>query len=119
MSAARPNVHHATLPALHGVTWLRDAFRMVSQARLQWLLLLFLYYLVLGTIDLVPFVGQIFAPILKPVFAVGFLAAAWAQERGGRPQLRHLFQGFRSNLWALVPLGILLAYVLFWMIYDP
>ena len=33
-------------------------------------------------------VGQIVAPMLKPVFAVGFLAAAWTQERGGSPQVR-------------------------------
>src|SRR5262245_26247577 len=102
-------IQHAALPALSGVIWLRDAFRMVSRARLQWLLLLFLYYLVLGTIDLVPFVGSFVAPVLKPVFAVGFLAAAWAQERGGRPELRHPFQGFRSNLWALIPLGVVLV----------
>ncbi len=93
----------------HGAAWLRDAYRMVSGARLPWLLLLFLYYLVLGLIDLVPFVGQIAAPMLKPVFAVGFLAAAWSQERGGTPEPKQLFQGFRSNLWALIPLGAFLV----------
>jgi hypothetical protein len=45
-------------------------------------------------------------PILKPIFAVGFLAAAWTHERGGVPQLRLLFQGFRSNVWALASLGL-------------
>jgi hypothetical protein len=71
-------------------------------------LLLLCYYLMLGLVDLIPFVGQLAAPILKPVFAVGFLAAAWAQERGGTPQLKQLFNGFRSNLWALVPIGVVL-----------
>ena len=51
-------------------------------------------------------VGQIVAPVLKPLFAVGFLAAAWTQERGGAPKLEHLFRGFRSNLYALIPVGI-------------
>src|SRR5207247_4318241 len=50
--------------------------------------------------------GQFVAPILKPVFAVGFLAAAWSQERGSLPKLTYLFRGFRSNLFALIPLGI-------------
>jgi len=109
MNTARDSIPFATLPALHGMIWLRDAYRMVSRARLQWLVLLFLYYLVLGVIDFLPFIGQIAAPILKPVFAVGFLAAAWAQERGGKPEPRHMFQGFRANLWALVPLGIVLV----------
>lgn len=110
MSAmGKPALAHASLPALRGALWLRDAYRMVSRARLPWLLLLVLYYFILGVIDFIPFIGQIAAPILKPVFAVGFLAAAWAQERGGTPEPRQLFQGFRSNLWALLPLGVFLV----------
>ena len=109
MGTARTDVRYARRPARNGVAWLRDAYRMVSGARLPWLLLLFLYYFVLGVIDLVPFIGQIAAPILKPVFAVGFLAAAWSQERGGTPVPKQLFQGFRSNLWALIPLGVFLV----------
>jgi hypothetical protein len=54
----------------------------------------------------VPVVGGLLAPILKPLFAVGFLAAAWTQERGGVPEVRLLFQGFRSNVRALVALGV-------------
>ena len=56
-------------------------------------------------IDLVPLVGQLAVPLVKPVFAVGFLAAAWTQERGGTPRVPDLFQGFRSNLRALLTLG--------------
>lgn len=107
--AAGYAIPFATLPALHGMLWLRDAYRMVSRARLPWLVLLFIYYIVLGIIDVLPFIGQIAAPVLKPVFAVGFLAAAWAQERGGQPEPKHMFQGFRANLWALIPLGIVLV----------
>jgi len=109
MNGEPPDVRYARLPALRGVAWLRDAYSMVSGARLPWLVLLFLYYLVLGVIDFIPFIGQIAAPILKPVFAVGFLAAAWSQERGGTPEPKQLFQGFRSNLWALIPLGLFLV----------
>jgi hypothetical protein len=94
--------------ASHGALWLRDAYSMLALQRIPWLLLLFLYYLVVGVVDLIPVVGQLGLPLLKPVFAVGFLAAAWSQERGGRPELKHLFQGFRSNLWALLPLGAFL-----------
>ena len=78
---------------------------MLWQARLPWLLLLLAYYVVLGVINLLPVVGTLAVPLLKPVFAVGFLAAAWTQERGGAPHIRHLFQGFRSNLRALLVIG--------------
>jgi hypothetical protein len=44
--------------------------------------------------------------VMKPVFAVGLLAAAWSQERGSPPKLSQLFQGFRANLWALLPIGL-------------
>jgi len=40
------------------------------------------------------------------VFTVGLLAAAWQQERGGTPHLSHLYQGFRTNLRALLVIGV-------------
>lgn len=94
--------------ARHGVLWLKQAYAMFRAAPLPWLALLFTYYLLIALCEVGPWavIGQLVAPILKPVFAVGFLAAAWTQERGGTPKLRHLFQGFRSNLYALVPLGL-------------
>ncbi len=92
--------------AHRGSAWLKEAFAMLWQARLPWLMLLLAYYVVLGLINAVPVAGTLAVPLLKPVFAVGFLAAAWTQQRGGRPQLRQLFQGFRSNLAALLAVGV-------------
>src|SRR5512140_2180464 len=109
MAAGLHPIAYERLPAARGGQWLRDAYGMVSRARLPWLMLLLLYYLVLGIVDLVPFLGQVAAPLLKPVLSVGFLAAAWSQERGGTPELKHMFVGFRSNLWALLPLGLVLV----------
>ena len=92
--------------AAHGVLWLRQAFAMLWAYRVRWLLLLLTYYFLILAIDLVPYVGAFVAPLLKPVFAVGFLAAAWSQERGEAPAIRHLFAGFRANLRALLLLGL-------------
>ena len=105
MAPAPSNVVFDRLPAQRGVQWLRDAYAMLSRARLPWLLLLFINYFILGIVDFIPYLGQIAAPVLKPVLAVGFLAAAWSQERGGTPEAKQMFVGFRSNLWALLPLG--------------
>jgi len=93
-------------PGARGTAWLATSYAMFSRARLHWIVLLFTYYGVLLVADFIPFVGGLAAPLLKPVFAVGFLAAAWSQERGGRPGVRELFQGFRSNILALVLLGV-------------
>jgi len=94
--------------ARRGLFWLRRAHAMFRAAPLPWLLLLVVYYLLVALAELGPWpsFGKLAAAVLKPVFAVGFLAAAWSQERGGRPALRDLFRGFRSNLWALLPLGL-------------
>jgi hypothetical protein len=93
--------------ARNGIVWITRAYAIFSGARLRWLLLLFTYYLLIGLLEFGPVqvVGQFIAPLLKPVFAVGFLAAAWSQERGIAPRFEDLFRGFRSNLLALIPLG--------------
>lgn len=94
--------------ARRGMVWLRHAFAMFRAAPLPWLLLLFTYYILVALAELGPWpsIGKLAASILKPVFAVGFLAAAWTQERGGKPSLSDLFRGFRSDLRALLSLGV-------------
>jgi len=94
--------------AARGLEWMRQSYGLFRRARVPWVALVLCYYIVLLVINLLPYVGGIGAMVVRPVFAVGFLAAAWNQERGARPSPRHLFQGFRSNLWVLVPLGVLI-----------
>jgi hypothetical protein len=89
-----------------GIAWLVESYRMFAQHRLAWIGLLLGYYLALLFIDLLPWIGVLLAPMLKPVLSIGFLAAAWTQERGGKPAIRMLLRGFGSNLAALLPLGI-------------
>lgn len=89
-----------------GIAWLRESYAMFARHRLAWISLLLGYYLSLLLVDVLPWIGVFLAPIVKPVLSVGFLAAAWTQERGGKPALRMLVRGFGSNLGALLPLGI-------------
>lgn len=98
-------------PASRGIGWLRESWAMFGRARPAWLVLVALYYLILlmanwllGAIH--PALGQAVPMLFKPVFAVGFLAAAWAQERGRAPHPRDLFRGFRSNVAALLGCGL-------------
>jgi hypothetical protein len=93
-------------PAGRGIAWLREAWAMFSAHRLAWLVLISLYYVLMLIMQVVPLVGQVAVPLLRPVFAVGLLAAAWTQDRGGYPKPSLLFSGFRSNLRALIPLGM-------------
>lgn len=91
-----------------GAQWLVEAWAMLARERIPWIGLVLAYYVALALIESLPWIGAFLAPILKPVLSVGMLAAAWTQERGGRPQLRMLGRGFGANLWALVPLGVVL-----------
>lgn len=93
-------------PARQGLAWLRTAYNMFSQHRGAWVMLVLAYFIALMLIRLVPYVGPFAMTILKPVFAVGLLAAAWHQERGGVPQIADLFRGFRTNLRALLVIGV-------------
>ncbi len=93
-------------PARQGMVWLAGAWAMFRQQRLAWIVLLLGYYLALLLMRAIPFLGPYAMTVMKPVFAVGLLAAAWTQERGSPPGLTHLFQGFRANLWALLPIGV-------------
>jgi hypothetical protein len=92
--------------ARHGMVWLRQAYALFSRKRLPWILLLLTYYILMKLMLYVPYAGAYAITILKPVFAVGLLAAAWTQERGGTPQLRQLFLGFQANLSSLLPIGV-------------
>jgi hypothetical protein len=91
-----------------GAIWLKEAAAMLSAARVPWLMLLVFYYVIQLLVSVIPLAGPLAMMVLRPVFTVGFLAAAWTQERGGSPEIRHLFRGFGANLWALIPIGIVL-----------
>ncbi|MEO8976454.1 MAG: BPSS1780 family membrane protein [Casimicrobiaceae bacterium] len=106
MSEAPGAIEYSRYGAARGLLGLREAAAMFARARIAWLMLLLAYYMALATLRMLPLVGVFLVPLLKPVFAVGFLAAAWTVERGGKPRLRHLLQGFQSNLRALLPLGV-------------
>jgi magnesium-transporting ATPase (P-type) len=108
VSATPHAVVFARHPARRGAIWLKQAAEMLAAARIPWLMLLLLYYFIQLMVSVVPLVGPLAMMMLRPVFNVGFLSAAWTQERGGLPGVKHLFRGFRANLWALVPIGVVL-----------
>ena len=93
-------------PARQGLVWLAAAYAMFRAHRLAWVVLVLAYFLVLLMVRVVPVVGPYAMTVLKPVLAVGLLAAAWTQERGGTPALGQLLQGFRANLWSLISIGV-------------
>jgi hypothetical protein len=94
----------AIVPARDGFEWVRLAFKLF---RMQWLrycaitAVFILISQIAGALS-----GGLLAFFLKPILSVGFLAATWHHERGETPDVKHLFAGFRSNIGALLPLGL-------------
>jgi hypothetical protein len=95
------------VPPGEGMLWVKAALRFFQTDVIRWLGITAAFLLMVQLVTIIPGgLGMIIVFLLKPVLTVGFLAAAWHQERGERPQLTHLLYGFRSNWKALVPLGI-------------
>ncbi len=95
----------ATVPAKDGFEWIRLAFRLFRMQWLRYCALAALFILVSQIAGALT--GGVLTMFLKPILSVGFLAAAWHQERGETPEVAHLFAGFKSNLKALLPMGLL------------
>jgi len=106
MATAAREIVFTCYEGRRGVAWLVESYRMFRQHRIAWIAMLLVYYIVLLAVDVIPLIGVLVAPLIKPVLSVGFLAAAWTQERGGRPSIRMLARGFGANLTALLPLGV-------------
>jgi hypothetical protein len=99
------------LKAARGARWLTDGWRMFRAAPLGWLALLFVYWLLMTFISVIPLVGVGIASIAVPAFSVGFMAAARVAsgiDKGGagRLELGLLFEGLRHNARAQLALGV-------------
>jgi len=93
------------VPAGHGVGWLAQGFRLFRAAPLAWLLLVFSYWFLMTFVSVLPLIGVAAASILVPPFAVGFMAASRAAERGGPVGVGLLFEGFRQRVGVQLTLG--------------
>ncbi len=97
-------INISVVPARDGYDWWRLSLRLFRMQWLRYCALAASFILIIqfsGAIS-----GGLLAFFLKPILSVGFLAATWHHERGEQPTMRHLFAGFRSNVSALLPMGL-------------
>ncbi|OHX12082.1 hypothetical protein BI347_00180 [Chromobacterium sphagni] len=98
-----------TLPrkvgAGRGWRWCVEAFYIVREQPLTWVLLALVYLLIHFAISLVPMIGNLIGAIVAPVFAAGFVMAASKSERGEELELADLFAGFRLMPGPLMQVG--------------
>ena len=94
-----------TLPAIRGLVWIQDGFRLWKRNPALMTFLSFGYILLLLLISVVPLIGQPAATLLMPALSLGVLNGARAVARGDKVGPDLIFSGFRRNLPGLVTVG--------------
>ncbi len=93
------------VPARHGWRWVTGGVRLLGRAPFAWLLVSLGYWVVMGLIARLPYVGLAVGSLVMPAIAVSFLAMCRELDRG-RPLAPNLVAaGFRRHLPTLVTLG--------------
>ncbi|KIA79870.1 hypothetical protein BI343_06075 [Chromobacterium amazonense] len=88
-----------------GWRWCVEAFYIVREQPLTWVLLTLVYLMIHFVINLVPFIGGLIGAVIGPVFAGAFVMAARKSERGEELELGDLFAGFRLMPGPLLQVG--------------
>jgi len=96
-----------TLPARRGWRWLAEGFLIFRKKQLMLSFLIIGYWILMLLVNSVPWIGQVAATVLIPVFSVSLMNACRlvAQDSPLPPQL--LFSGFDRNPRTLLMLGII------------
>jgi hypothetical protein len=94
-----------TLPASRGWRWLSEGFGIFRKKQLILALLVLGYWMLMAVINSVPYIGQLAATLLIPVFSVSLMNACRLIEQGALLPPQLLFSGFYKNLRTLLVLG--------------
>jgi len=95
-----------------GWRWIVEAFYIVRQQPLTWVLLALAYLVINFIVNMIPLLGGPLSFFLAPVFAAGFSLAAKKCEQGSELELGDLFAGFKTALRPLINVGMLYLAIL-------
>src|SRR5664279_5752794 len=94
-----------TLPARRGWRWLSEGFLIFRKKQLMLSFLVLGYWILMLVINSLPWVGQVVATVLIPVFSVSLMNACRLIAQGSPLPPKLLFSGFDRNPRALLVLG--------------
>jgi uncharacterized membrane protein len=89
-----------------GAQWVGDGWRLFRQAKLMWIVILVLLFLVHLGLGMVPVVGVWIPNLVSPILAGGIVLGCRSLETGGELELEHLLAGFRRNTGLLFAIGL-------------
>lgn len=88
-----------------GWRWLAEGWRLFRASPGMWLALVFVYYMLMMVVSLLPVVGVVAAMVLVPGLSVGFMAASADADRGRELSVSSLFSALRSGPASQLTLG--------------
>ncbi|MFN4237598.1 MAG: BPSS1780 family membrane protein [Vogesella sp.] len=94
------------VPASHGWQWLRQAFFLVREQPLTWVLFAVCYLLLQSLLGSLGSIGPLLNLLTVPVFAGGFVLAAARADRGETLRPQDVFDACRSHVRQLLGLGL-------------
>ncbi len=99
------SVDPQAVPVGNGVEWVRQGWRLYSQAPGLWIGVYLVFIGIIFAAALFPLVGFIVQNMLYPVLGAGLMVGCDALWRGRPLEFNHLFAGFSRNSGQLVLLG--------------
>lgn len=100
-----PSLTVARPPALAGMAWIREGWRLFKLAPIPWTGMAALVFLVLMAAGFLPFVGSALVHMLSPFVVAGFMAASRGADRGEPVSFIYLGAGWREGRDGLLVIG--------------
>ncbi len=94
-----------SVPASRGWQWIVEGFLLFRRQPLIWILLLAAMAVIWLASTVLQPVGPLAISLLSPVFLAGLMNACRETDRGGEPDIGHLFSAFRTHAAPLVTVG--------------
>ena len=96
-----------TVAAQRGWSWIAEAWPFFTRNPWIWIGMVVAMMIVFLAMNFIPFVGQIAAMLLTPVFMAGLMIGCRVLHEGREIEFAHLFAGFREHFGALAAIGAL------------
>jgi uncharacterized membrane protein len=88
---------YQTVEAGRGVAWLEQGVKLVLKNPAVFLVNALIFAVIYVVLMFIPLLGQLAAALLSPVLTAGMIYAYREEDRGGKAEIPHLFQGFQQS----------------------
>src|SRR5262245_59706024 len=88
-----------------GWAWITEGFALFVKQAGMWIGIVVVLFVIMLVLHFIPFLGQLAAALLFPVFGGGLLLGCRSLQRDGTLEMGHLFAGFQTQTKELIVLG--------------